>query len=128
MPLLDIVGFTACNKTLFAGFWFISNENEESYRFLLDCLISVLEQAEIRHPETVLTDKEKNLMNAIKQGFHLLETSCAYGVSSKTFFQTSGRKLLQNPTASQISTTEVPESTQREHSQHEYILAEESLG
>lgn len=38
------------------------------------------------------------------------------------------RGATNNPTVSQIQTNETPESTQREPSQHEYILAQENLG
>lgn len=69
MPVLNIVGSTACNKTFFAGFGFISNEKEESYNFLLQCLIDILDKEKINHPQTILTDKEKGLMNAIEQYF-----------------------------------------------------------
>jgi len=71
MPLLDIVGSTACNKTFFAGFGFIANEKEESYEFLLGCLLALMEKTGIRHPMTILTDKELNLMRAIQKVFPL---------------------------------------------------------
>lgn len=38
MPLWDIVGCTACNKTFYAGFGFISDVKGESYKFILGCL------------------------------------------------------------------------------------------
>ena len=66
MPLLDIAGSTACNKTFSAGFGLIANEKEESYGFLLGCLLALMEKTGIRHPMTILTDKELNLMRAIQ--------------------------------------------------------------
>ncbi|EED16653.1 conserved hypothetical protein [Talaromyces stipitatus ATCC 10500] len=69
IPLLDIVGCTACNKTFYAGFSFMLDEKEESYKFILECLAEVYAQANLPLPICILTDKDMALMNAIPTVF-----------------------------------------------------------
>jgi hypothetical protein len=38
IPLLDIVGATSTGNSFYAGFAFIQNEREASYRLIFDCL------------------------------------------------------------------------------------------
>lgn len=65
MPMLNIVGVSSVGATFFAGFAFLQNEREESYRFALQSLIDVLDIEQITMPETIFTDKEQALLNAI---------------------------------------------------------------
>jgi hypothetical protein len=67
MPLLDIVGVTATNKTFYVGFAFLGDEKQPSYEFVLrnlKCIYSQLNLSIIA-PATVLTDKDRALINAL---------------------------------------------------------------
>lgn len=65
MPLLNIVGVSSVGATFFAGFAFLQNEREESYRFALQSLRDILQQGQITMPSTIFTDKEQALLNAL---------------------------------------------------------------
>jgi MULE transposase domain len=69
MPLLDIVGATSTRNSFYAGFAFLQNEQETSYRFILDCLREVYKDADflISAPYTIFVDKEPALINAIDE-------------------------------------------------------------
>lgn len=70
MPLLDIVGFTATNKTFFTGFGFICDETTARYTFILKGFEEVMAKMHLAHPRVILTDKEQALMNAIEDVFN----------------------------------------------------------
>ncbi|KAJ5243941.1 hypothetical protein N7489_004037 [Penicillium chrysogenum] len=69
LPLLDIVGFAATGSTFHIGFCFMRDEKDDSYEVMLSCLAEVYESLGLTPPRTILTDKEKALMNAIKTVF-----------------------------------------------------------
>ncbi|ODM20249.1 hypothetical protein SI65_03302 [Aspergillus cristatus] len=69
MPMLDINGVTATGSTFFAAVAFIHNEQQPSYDFALTSLCGVYEQLGLEPPCTILTDKEKALINACKGVF-----------------------------------------------------------
>ncbi|EED11778.1 conserved hypothetical protein [Talaromyces stipitatus ATCC 10500] len=73
MPLLDIVSCTACNKMFYAGFGFMLDEKEESYKFILECLAKVYAQANLPLPNCILTDKDMALMNTIPTVFPMAD-------------------------------------------------------
>lgn len=85
MPLLDIAGVSATNRTYYVGFSFIKNEEETSYNFILSNLRSVLEQAGIALPRTILTDKERALINAIHTVFPSTDHMLAYGMCRRIY-------------------------------------------
>lgn len=65
MPLLDIVGVTAMNTTYFVGFAFVSDEQQSSYEFVLRCLEAVCHRIGVHVPETIISDKDTGLLNAL---------------------------------------------------------------
>ena len=67
MPLMNIVGVEANNASFFVGFGFISDEQQPSFEFLLRCLRGLYSQLNLpmHGPETILTDKDDALINAI---------------------------------------------------------------
>lgn len=67
--MLDINGVTATGSTFFAAIAFIHNEQQPSYDFALTSLRRVYEQLGLEPPCTILTDKEKALINACKAVF-----------------------------------------------------------
>ena len=67
--MLDINGVTATGSTFFAAVAFIHNEQQPSYDFALTSLRGVYEQLGLEPPCTILTDKEKALINACKGVF-----------------------------------------------------------
>jgi hypothetical protein len=71
MPLLDIVGITATNTAFYVGFAFLSDEKQPSYELALRNLKSVYSQLNIpvTAPATVLTDKDRALINALHETF-----------------------------------------------------------
>ncbi|KAL2007168.1 hypothetical protein VTN00DRAFT_8606 [Thermoascus crustaceus] len=69
MPLLNIVGHTATGGTFYIGFTFIQDEKQNTYKFVLNCLRDVYDKLNLVPPRTVLVDKDKALINALKQVF-----------------------------------------------------------
>ena len=67
------MGCTACNKTFYAGFGFISNEKEESYKFILEFLAEVCAQADLLLLNCILNDKDMGLMDAIHTAFRIAD-------------------------------------------------------
>lgn len=68
------MGFAAIGSTFHAGFAFIRNKKEDIYEVMLSCLTEVYQSLGLDppYPHTILTDKEKALITAIKSVF--LET------------------------------------------------------
>ncbi|KAL9570411.1 hypothetical protein ACKAV7_005419 [Fusarium commune] len=64
MPLLDIVGVDACEKTFCVAFAFLSGEEEEDFKWALSRLRSLFDELKIRLPSVILTDRQLALMNA----------------------------------------------------------------
>ncbi|KAJ5855723.1 uncharacterized protein N7529_009667 [Penicillium soppii] len=69
LPLLDIVGFAATGSSFHLGLAFMKDEKDDTYEVVLNCLAEAYEFYGLSPPRTILTDKEKALMNAIKDVF-----------------------------------------------------------
>ena len=70
MPVLDIVGVTATKRSFIAGICFMQEETTEAYTDALRLLKDIYQSfppRSIPGPLTILTDKERALMKAIKQ-------------------------------------------------------------
>lgn len=65
MPLLDIIGVDACQRSFCIAFAFLSGETEEDYLWALDRLKSLYEVCNARLPSVILTDRCKACMNAV---------------------------------------------------------------
>ncbi|KAJ6436880.1 reverse transcriptase [Purpureocillium lavendulum] len=57
MPLLDMIGVDACERSFCIAFAFLSGETEEDYIWALDRLRSVYETCGARLPSVILTDR-----------------------------------------------------------------------
>ncbi|KAJ5117506.1 hypothetical protein N7448_011138 [Penicillium atrosanguineum] len=71
LPMLDIVGFTPTGATFHVALAFIQDEKQETYTVILRCLAEAYDSLGLAYPRTILTDKEKALINAIRQVFRL---------------------------------------------------------
>lgn len=69
MPLLDIIGVDACQRSFCIAFAFLSGESEEDYTWALDRLRSLFDSRSIRSPRVVLTDRCIACMNAVSTQF-----------------------------------------------------------
>ncbi|KAM3468043.1 hypothetical protein MY5147_008326 [Beauveria neobassiana] len=69
MPLLDIVGVDACQRSFCIAFAFLSGETEEDYTWALDRLRSMYELCGARLPSVILTDRCLACMNAVSRCF-----------------------------------------------------------
>ncbi len=69
MPLLDIIGVDACQRSFCVAFAFLSGENEEDYIWALGVLRSFYELAGARWPAVILTDRCLACMNAVSRCF-----------------------------------------------------------
>lgn len=74
MPLLVIVGFTATGASIYLGFAFIRDEEQDTYEVVLQCLREAYNQLKLQYPRTILTDREEALINAIHEVFPGTET------------------------------------------------------
>lgn len=66
LPLLDIVGPASTSQTYFLAFAFIRDEKQDTYEVVLRCLAEAYDSLGLQYPRTILTDKERALINAIK--------------------------------------------------------------
>ena len=64
MPLLDIIGVDACQRSFCIAFAFLSNEGEEDYIWALERLRSLYNSCNARLPSVILTDRCLACMNA----------------------------------------------------------------
>ncbi|KAF4946565.1 hypothetical protein FGADI_11079 [Fusarium gaditjirri] len=64
MPLLDMIGVDACQRSFCIAFAFLSGETEQDYLWALDRLRSLYGLCHIRLPSVILTDRDKACMNA----------------------------------------------------------------
>ncbi|GAB0139084.1 putative transposase [Epichloe bromicola] len=69
MPLLDIVGVDACQRSFCIAFAFLSGEEEKDYIWALHRLRSMYEACGARLPSVVLTDRCLACMNAASHCF-----------------------------------------------------------
>ncbi|KID81747.1 transposase [Metarhizium guizhouense ARSEF 977] len=69
MPLLDIVGVDACQRSFCVAFAFLSGEDERDYIWALDRLRSMYELCGARLPSVILTDRCLACMNAVSRCF-----------------------------------------------------------
>ncbi|KAL9564051.1 hypothetical protein ACKAV7_011825 [Fusarium commune] len=64
MPLLDMIGVDACQRSFCIAFAFLSGETEQDYLWALGRLRSLYELCNTRLPSVILTDRDKACMNA----------------------------------------------------------------
>lgn len=69
LPLLNIVGFSSTGSTFHLGFAFMRDEKEGTYEVMLSCLAETYKSLGLDTPNTILTDKEQALINAIETIF-----------------------------------------------------------
>jgi hypothetical protein len=69
MPLLDIIGVDACQRSFCIGFAFLSGETEDDYMWALERLRSLYETCNARLPSVILTDRCLACMNAVSTCF-----------------------------------------------------------
>lgn len=69
MPLLDIIGVDACQRSFCIAFAFLSGESEEDYIWALERLRSMYELSGARLPSVILTDRCLACMNAVSRCF-----------------------------------------------------------
>jgi hypothetical protein len=64
VPLLNIVGVDCFTRTFNAGFCFMTDETENSYRWAMDQFDSIVLQCNIT-PKVIITDQDAAIINAI---------------------------------------------------------------
>ncbi|ERF75446.1 hypothetical protein EPUS_00239 [Endocarpon pusillum Z07020] len=64
LPLLDIIGFTATNRSFVIGQAFLTHEEEEDYIWVLSWIRDLYEEYSLPTPESITTDKAGGLHNA----------------------------------------------------------------
>ena len=80
MPLLHVVGMTAFNTTFSVCFAFLKEEKEDDYGWALQQVHNLFPPD--RLPETIVTDRELALMNALRQQFpHSRNLLCAWHIN-----------------------------------------------
>ena len=69
MPLLDMIGVDACQRSFCIAFAFLSGEAEDDFIWALDRLRSMYDMCGASYPSVVLTDRCLACMNAVAQCF-----------------------------------------------------------
>ena len=69
LPLLDIVSLVSTRQTYFIAFAFIRDKKQDTYETVLKCLAEAYRALNLQYPRTILTDKERALINAINTVF-----------------------------------------------------------
>jgi hypothetical protein len=64
MPLLDIIGVDACQRSFCIAFAFLSGETEQDYLWALDRLRSLYELGNTKLLSIILIDRDKAYINA----------------------------------------------------------------
>ncbi|KAK0368430.1 mutator-like element, partial [Colletotrichum limetticola] len=65
MPLLDIVGVDACQRSFCIAFAFLSGETEDDYTWALERVRSLYDQCNASLPAVILTDRCLACINAV---------------------------------------------------------------
>jgi hypothetical protein len=65
MPLFDVIGVDACQRSFCIAFAFLGGETEEDYAWVLNRLNTLFESRNIRHPSVILTDRCLACMKAV---------------------------------------------------------------
>ncbi|EXU94480.1 MULE transposase domain protein [Metarhizium robertsii] len=69
MPLFEMIGFDACQRSFCIAFAFLSGETEDDYEWVLGRLRSLYTSCNIRLPSVILTDRCLACINASKLVF-----------------------------------------------------------
>jgi hypothetical protein len=69
MPLLDVIGVDACQRSFCIAFAFLGGETEEDYVWAFDRLNLLFESRNIQHPSVILTDRCLACMKAVASCF-----------------------------------------------------------
>lgn len=106
MPLLDIIGVDACQRSFCIGFAFLSGQSEEAFQWVFERLRSLYSTCGANLPSIILTDCDIACMNAIKICFpasrHLLCLWHAHKAVLKNC-QPSFAATIEGPNAQQES-------------------------
>lgn len=70
MPLLELIGFDACQRSFCIAFAFLSGETEGDYEWVLGQLQSLYTSCNIRLPSVILTDRCLACLNALNVVFY----------------------------------------------------------
>jgi hypothetical protein len=65
MPLLDIIGIDACQRSFCIAFAFLSGEEEQDYQWALERLKSLYEVCNTSFPSVIITDCALACINAV---------------------------------------------------------------
>jgi hypothetical protein len=69
MPLLNICGITRNNQVIQLGLCFLASETEVDYSWVIEKFKNYIAKHMIEEPNTLITDRELALMNAINTAF-----------------------------------------------------------
>lgn len=87
MPLLDMIGVDACQRSFCIAFAFLSGESEEDYCWALERLKSIYETCKTRLPSVILTDRCIACMNAVGLVFPTAHSLLCLWHANKAIFQ-----------------------------------------
>jgi MULE transposase domain len=94
MPVLNVIGMTPFNKSVFICFVFMKQETEENYQRALEKIKGIYEVNKM--PKVIATDRELALMNSIQRVFpHTVNLLCICHIQKnvvancKKFFETN---------------------------------------
>ena len=93
MPLLDMIGVDACQRSFCIAFAFLSSEGEADYLWALERLKSLYELCGARLPSVVLTDRCLACMNAVAVCFPAASPLLCLWHANKQFSNTAGPAL-----------------------------------
>jgi hypothetical protein len=69
LPLVNLVGVTASNKSFFIGAAFVPSESTEAFRWILIRLQLIYNKADLPGPRVFITDAARQMNNALKDIF-----------------------------------------------------------
>lgn len=113
MPLLDMIGIDACQRSFCIAFAFLSGESEEDYVWALDRLKSLYDQCSAKPPAVVLTDRCIACINAVERIFpSSASLLCLWHANKAVLRQCFSAFTTLRPTA--VSSTATPRDSSME--------------
>jgi hypothetical protein len=69
MPLINIIGMTACNKSFFAGSAFVPSEKILDFIWLFNTIKKIYDTYNLAYPKTFVTDGDKHMAKTLQRVF-----------------------------------------------------------
>lgn len=101
LPLFQVTGQTCLGSVFNAAFGLIDNERLEGFRFLASSVRVLLDEHDIRPPDVIITDFDKQMKRALEEAFaDAQQQLCIHHINSNVLLQGKRRWVYKSTNSS----------------------------